>query len=207
MLYSGRPGGLRFYPDAIVKLPVPEKAQGEMLTVKLKRGVTVKGRLVGPDGQPVDRALILCRSQHITALNMHWRFPVEVRDGRFELHGLDPEKSCPVSFLDPAKQWGVTVQLSGKQTGQPLTIQLQPCGRAVARFVDAKGKPVAGHRPMLTIVVTPGATRYDQKATEKGQLNADEEYLANVDRHNYWKGPVTDAEGRCTFPALIPGMT
>jgi RNA polymerase sigma factor (sigma-70 family) len=206
VLYDGRPGGTRYYPDAVVKLALPKETQVKDVAVTLKRGASVKGRLTGPGGEPVGKALMICRL-HVTALNPYWRFPVEVRDGQFELHGLDPEKSCPVSFLEPQKGWGTTVQLSGKDAGKPLTIKLQPCGQAVARFVNAAGKPLAGHYPMIDIVVTPGAHRYDRDAAEKGLLAADEEFLANVDRHNYWKGPVTDADGRCTFRALIPGVT
>jgi RNA polymerase sigma factor (sigma-70 family) len=204
-LYSGRPGGIRYYPDAVVKLDLPKAAQVKDVAVTLKRGASVKGRLVGPGGEPVGKALMICRL-HVSALSPNWRFPVEVRDGQFELHGLDPEKPCPVAFLEPEKRWGTTVQLGGKQAGKDLTVRLQPCGQAVVRFLDAQGKPLAKHRPTLDIVVTPGPHRYDFKATEKGELAADQDFLANIDRHNYWKGPVTDAEGRCTFPALIPGV-
>jgi RNA polymerase sigma factor (sigma-70 family) len=169
VLYSGRPGGTRYYPDAIVKLALPKETQVKDVSVTLKRGASVKGRLVGPGGEPVGKALMICRL-HVSALSPFWRFPVEVRDGRFELHGLDPEKACPVSFLEPEKGWGTTVQLSGKQAGKPLTIKLQPCGQAVARFVDRASKPVAGLRPMIDIVVTPGAYRYDRDADRKGCL-------------------------------------
>jgi protocatechuate 3,4-dioxygenase beta subunit len=206
VLYNGRPGGMRYYPDAVVKLDLPKEARAKDVAVTLRRGVSVKGRLIGPGGEPVGKALMICRL-HVTALSPHWRFPVEVRDGQFALNGLDPEKSCPVAFLEPEKRWGATVQLSGKDAGKELTIKLQPCGQAVARFLDAQGKPLADHRPILDIVVTPGPHRYDFKAAEKGQLAADEDFLANIDRHNYWKGPVTDAQGRCTFPALVPGVT
>ena len=50
-------------------------------------------------------------------------------------------------FLDPEHEWGATVEVSGKQAGEDLTIRLQPCGRAKARFVGPDGKPVVQHRP------------------------------------------------------------
>jgi RNA polymerase sigma factor (sigma-70 family) len=207
LLFRGEPGGKRYYADAIVKLDPPKGAATKDVTVKLRRGVTVTGRLLGPDGQPLKgKALMLCRL-HIDALSPYWRFPVEVRDGQFELHGLDPEKGCRVAFLEPAKAWGTTVELSGKAAGGPVTVRLEPCGRAVARFVDPAGKPLVGHRPLIDIAITPGAWQYDSEAWRKGQLLADSEHLANVDRQNYWNGPRTDADGRISFPALIPGVT
>jgi RNA polymerase sigma factor (sigma-70 family) len=207
VLYNGRPGGERYYPDALVKLDLPAGAGPKDITVTLRRGVTVKGNLVGPDGQPVTgKALMICRL-HVTPLNPYWRFPVEVRDGRFELHGLDPDRSYPVFFLEPERQWGTVVDLSGKQAGAAVTVRLQPCGKATARFVGAAGKPAAGHRPWLEIIVTPGARRFDREADKKGLLLADGDNLANIDRHNYWNGPVAGDDGRCTFPALIPGVT
>ncbi|HYT93399.1 MAG TPA: hypothetical protein VEL76_32075, partial [Gemmataceae bacterium] len=166
-----------------------------------------KGRLVSPDGKSVPgKALMICRL-HVTALSLYWRFPVEVRDGRFELHGLDPDKSYPVYFLEPEKQWGTRVELSGKQAGTEVTVRLQPCGKATARFVNLAGKPAAEHRPSLEIVVTPGALRFDIEASKKGLLVADGDHVANVDRHNYWNGPSAGADGRCVMPALIPGVT
>ena len=68
---------------------------------------------------------------------------VHARDGRFELHGFDPEKAAPVYFLDADHEWGAAVELSGKQAGEDLTVRLQPCGQAKARFVGPDGKPVA----------------------------------------------------------------
>jgi hypothetical protein len=207
VLYSGKPGGSRYYPDALVKLDLPAQVGPQDVAVKLRRGVTVKGTLVGPDGQAVTgKSLMICRL-HVTALSPYWRFPVEVRDGRFELHGLDPEKSYPVSFLEQERHWGATVQLSGKQAGEAVTVRLQPCGKATARFVMADGKPAVGNHPMIEIIVTPGAHRLDTEAARKGEFLADMDFLANIDRHNYWNGPRTDAAGRCTLPALIPGVT
>ncbi len=207
VLFNGRPGGLRFYADAVRKLDYPKEAREKHVDVTLRRGVTIRGRLLAPDGQPLlGKALMLCKL-HVSALSPFWRAPEEIRDGQFELHGVDPEKGCRVAFLDPQRKWGATVELSGKPAGGPVTVKLQPCGTAKARYVDPDGKPLAGMRPMINVVVTPGAYRYDPKEADSGKLHADEEFQANVDRHNYWNAPRTDAEGRITFPALIPGMT
>src|SRR5262249_22584191 len=94
LLYGGPPGGDRYHPGAVVKPDLPKEARVKDVAVTLRRGVSVQGRLVGPGGEPVGKALMICRL-HVTALSPFWRFPIEVRDGKFELHGLDPEKSCP----------------------------------------------------------------------------------------------------------------
>jgi RNA polymerase sigma factor (sigma-70 family) len=207
ILDEGKPGGSRYYPDGLVKLDLPAKTETKEVVVKLRRGVPVRGRVVGPNDKAVSRGLMIHRL-HVWAPDMTWRFPVEIRDGIFEIRGLDPKKSYPVSFLDPVNHWGATVTISGKQAGgEPLTVKLLPCGKAVARFIGKDGKPMANHQPMPEIVVTPGTPRNDFDAYKKGLLAADADFLANVDRHNYWNGPSCDAEGRCTFVALIPGVT
>ncbi|HEV3258655.1 MAG TPA: sigma-70 family RNA polymerase sigma factor [Gemmataceae bacterium] len=204
-LYSGRPGGPRYYAHGLVALDLKPDSGTHEVTVKLRRGVTVNGRLVGPDRKPVGDVLMLSRL-NISPFSPQWRgFPVQVRDGRFELHGCDPDKSVPVYFLDAKNKLGATVELSGKQAGEPVTVRMAPCGSAAVRVVGPDGKPVARHRPWLEIVVTPGPHHNDRKASDQGKLAADSDYVANVDRLNHWAGPLTDAHGRVTLAALIPG--
>ncbi|HLH27995.1 MAG TPA: hypothetical protein VKW77_03715, partial [Acidimicrobiales bacterium] len=113
---------------------------------------------------------------------------------------------APVYFLDADHGRGARVELSGKQAGEDLTIRLQPCGQAKARFVRPDGKPVArlNVRMYVQILMTPGSSTISD-ADRGGSLAADGAYLPNVDRKHYWSGPLTDAEGRVTLPALIPG--
>jgi RNA polymerase sigma factor (sigma-70 family) len=206
VLSNGKPGGMRYQPDALVKLDLDPAVRVHEVAVKMRRGVTVQGIVVGKDGKPIAKGLMICRPQ-VAAFLPYWQFPTELRDDRFELHGLDPKGSCPVVFLDPQERWGAVVTLSGKQAEKPVTVKLVPCGQASARFVNQRGEPLANIRPWIEIVVTPGPYRLDLQAYNKGLLTADGQFLANVDRHNYWKGPMTDGQGRCTFPALIPGVT
>src|SRR5262249_30084140 len=78
VLYNRRPGGTRYYPDAIVKLALPKEMQVKDVAVTLRRGASVKGRLIGPGGEPVGKSLMICRLT-VSALSPYWRFPVEVR--------------------------------------------------------------------------------------------------------------------------------
>ena len=132
------------------------------------------------------------------------------RNGRFELHGLDPDTDVPVYFLEPKRKLGATVHLSGKSAaGGPMTVRLEPCGTAQARLVDPNGQPLAGYQAqyLISMIVTPGAVRGSPDPADAKRLLADADYLTRIDSINYLKEPMSDAQGRIVFPALIPGAT
>ena len=66
---------------------------------------------------------------------------------------------------------------------------------------------MAGYEPHLQLVVSSGPfTGNEQRSLT--EVVADQDFVANFDRANYvTKRLRTDAEGFCTFPALIPGAT
>ena len=96
------------------------------------------------------------------------------------------------------------VDISGKDAGEDVTIRLEPCGQAKARFVGPDGKPVAKKQPHFEIVATPGPTSISRDKGEQSELAADASLVANVDRKHYWNLPGTDDEGRITLISLIP---
>jgi hypothetical protein len=212
MLYSGRPGGQRHYAHKIVAYEVKAGDRPHEINVVLRPGKTIKGRVIGPDGQAVAHAGILTRL-HIEPFNAFWRgsadFQPHSRDGRFELHGLDPERSAPAYFLDADHEWGATLEASGKLAGEDLTIRLQPCGRAMARLVGPDDKPVAKVDAWPEIVVTPGPPESSRDPKDWTELSADAAVLAAVDPKHYRlkQRPLSDAEGRVTMPDLIPGAS
>ena len=190
-------------------------SDSQEVNVVLRRGATVNGQVVGPDGQPVRDAWIFSRiildPRRGAWRSWTGRHHGKVRDGRFEVHGLDPDTEVPVYFLDPKRKLGGVVNLSGKSAaGGPVTVRLEPCGAARARLVDPDGKPVAGRLPrgssMITMVVTPGPP-YSTAKDKAGLLAADEDDLTVVDPVNYENELVSDADGRITLPVLIPGAT
>jgi hypothetical protein len=133
-----------------------------------------------------------------------------VRNGRFELHGLAADPEVPVFFLEPKRKLGAMINLSGKSgSAGPTTVRLAPCGAAGARLVDSAGKPLAGYRDpsLITMVVTPGPSWYSRDKADQDRLAGDKDYFYRIDPTNYTDGPVSDAQGRVVFPALIPGAT
>ena len=94
-LEYGKGGGQRLHYHGVTALDLKPAAGPAAVTVKLRRGVTVRGRLLGPGDRPVGEAEVFCR-----ALARFNTFRAVVHDGRFELSGLDPEERYPVFFLD-----------------------------------------------------------------------------------------------------------
>ncbi len=207
-LYNGRPGGERQYGHKIIPYEVKPGGHLDGIVAALRPGRTVKGRVVGPDGQAVADARIIA-TLHFNYFHIAWRGDLgpRARDGRFELHGLDPDRPVRVAFLDPDHQWGTSIELSGKQAGEDITVRLQPCGRATARLVDPDGKPIAKGFPQVEIVGNPGPRVDTRNPREQAELAADTVYLLNVDPVHHRSRPHTDADGRITLPDLIPGAT
>ena len=212
MIREGEPGGRRFYAHAFIPHEPKPGAQGSEVRVPLRRGITVKGRAVGPDDRSIPTAAMISRVllQPSPSAGLLWQpnYTAQVRDGRFEIHGLDPHVEVPIHFLESKGKLGATAHFSGKSaSGEPVTVRLEPCGMAKARLIDRDGKPVAGFRgaSLIAIVVTPGASLGVPE--QRGQLAADQAGLLGIDPINYAPGPFSDAEGQVTLPALIPGAT
>ncbi len=207
--FRGRPGGRRLSSHAFVACePKPDGPSLE-INISVQPGISVSGRVVGPDDQPVTGVWLLGRgvrgpspvpwsmwqgSYHRIAFN-----------GHFELHGLEPSADVPVYFLEPKRKLGATMHLSDKSgAGGPVTVRLEPCGTAKARLVDAKSRPLGGYRDELlfAMMITPGPSSADPNG-----LRQDGDFLNRIDAINYQKPPVSDDQGRIMFPALIPGAT
>jgi RNA polymerase sigma factor (sigma-70 family) len=210
---EGRPGGMRWYAHASIPCDLKPGTDSREVNVTLRRGATVKARVLDPDGRPVRSARVLSRAI-LLPQPVPWRWfwgqtHGDVRDGRFELHGLAPDAEVPAYFLDPEHQLGALAVFSVPAAKDgPITVRLQPCGLAMARLVDRTGKPLAGHRDpyLIAMVVTPGPDRLSDAEADRDRLAADQDYLSRIDPDHY-ADLITDARGRVTFPALIPGAT
>ncbi len=148
MLLQGQPGGRRLYAHAHRQLDLKPGVDSQEVNLVIRPGATIAGQVIGPDGQLVADAWIFSRvildPKGTAGTGWTPRYHANVHNGRFEIHGLDPEIKVPVYFLDPKRKLGGMVNLSGQSAaGGPVTVRLEPCGAARARIVGPDAKPVA----------------------------------------------------------------
>jgi beta-lactamase regulating signal transducer with metallopeptidase domain/protocatechuate 3,4-dioxygenase beta subunit len=206
------------YPDALARLDLKPDETTHDVALRLRRGVTIQGRVTGPDGQPVDEAFAFGRNYAPYQENRFDFVPfngsaprIPVRDGRFEIPGCDPEKPSTFYFLDVKNQLGATVVISGRMAATgPITVQLQKCASARLLLKGTDGKPivdrVADEFPgRLTLIITPGPAFGGPEHQKNPDLTtSDEEYQVNLDRDRD-RDLRTGPDGRVTFVTLIPG--
>jgi RNA polymerase sigma factor (sigma-70 family) len=65
--FNGRPGTDRLYFHAIVPLNFKEPGPAKELPLTVRRGVTLIGRVVGPDGKAIPRAVMFCGGELLSS--------------------------------------------------------------------------------------------------------------------------------------------
>jgi hypothetical protein len=200
MLEEGRPDGLRIYAHAFIPYDLKSGGDSRELNVVLRRGTTVKGQVVGPDGQPIQDAKMVSRVILMSS-GVPWRswqgdYTGHMRNARFELQGLASNVEVPVFFHEPKRKLSALVNLSDKLgAGGLITVRLQSCGAAKARLINSAGKPLAEYRDrcLISMVVTPGPAWYSRNKADEGRLAGEKDFFCRIDPINYTDGPVADA--------------
>jgi hypothetical protein len=208
-LDHGTPGRKRFYADAIIPLESGTDGIERTVSISLRRGMTLRGRVLGTDDKPAASCVVFSPSYHYSGYTLYNEPDlIWCADGLFELAGCDPNRTHKAYVFDPEHRLGATVELTKKNATEPATVRLQPCGTAKARLVDAEGKPLVNYGPHFTFLLSEGAPqRFYLSAGDKAfPLEADQVYLTEL----YWElfvGIKSDNDGRIQFPALVPGLT
>ena len=205
------------YPDVHAVLDLKEGEEPRPFKLQLRRGVTVAGRVVAPDGKPAAEAFAFGRSYvpygaSPYPLTGFVGIPpkIEVKDGRFEIPGCDPEKPFSFYFLDVKDHLGATVQLSGKSAADgPVTVRLRPAASASALLKSTGGKApdyAASWLQLdhLRLIITPGPD-WEEVNKNIDVIPADYARHFNLDDQNNRLQPGPD--GRLTLRNLIPGAT
>ena len=202
-LFHGVPGGRRRYANAILPIDPRPMAKPFGVTLWMERGEKVVGLVTNEEGEPADARIFtrLAVNPYLNEWNAY--SGKSCSGGQFEFADLAKGEEYPVHFLDRKKRLGATVVV---KAGDKPTVVLRPCGQATATFVNQHGQPIAGHTSTLDIIITPSKHLYNAEVLI-GELEADRDYVSNTDATNHRPTPTSDAQGRVTFPALIPGAT
>jgi hypothetical protein len=164
--------------------------------------VTIAGRAVGPDGEPIREGVAVCRT---IVHPLHGQVPrtLPIRDGRFELPGCVPGRSYPVLLFDATHALAAVAEVQVPTSGAPPPIRLVPCGTADVRLLDTAGRPLAGQRPRVYFWLA-----FDRPAGQPAddRQRSDPIVQSWIDSPHYLPGPLTDAAGTASLPALIPGL-
>jgi RNA polymerase sigma factor (sigma-70 family) len=197
----GQEGGHDWYAHDWIELDVKPEIQPEVVTAKLHPAVRIRGRLVDPDGHPVAQAWMSILSSSDPRHLQSQVEPLEVKDGQFELVGVNPTESYRVLFLDKKNHRGTLATIAGKQPeGQPVTVRLEACGTATMRFVDADGKPLEKLSPQVWVQGT------SMRLANGGFLNARNAVRLSVVMAGVNTDAPSDAQGRYTLADLVPGV-
>lgn len=119
-----------------VLVEISPKPGDESITcdVALVRGRSLKGRMLDPDGRPLDGVRVLGLNEWGYWLNTGAEFTVE---------SLQPNKRRVLHFMHDKKKLAGYVVLRGDEK-TPLEVRLKPWCTLTGRLVALQGEPVAG---------------------------------------------------------------
>jgi hypothetical protein len=195
-------GGHRYFAHAIQAVKPAAGADGPPVTIRLRRGVTVRGRVLDALGAPVDAARLYAIHFLPVGTEVKGQHSVAVRDGRFELPGCEPGKKVKVWVFDPDHGQGAVAELTADPQAS-AEIRLAPAVSAKFRLLDHLGLPLDRADVNLMLVLREGADVNETFETgEPAEITIPAQYVSKFD---YWSA--RPRQGNFTLPLLIPGAT
>ena len=169
---------------------ISDDAESFTADLELTRGLTRKGKLVGPDGQP----LIGARCYGVSPT---WGYIKTLADDSFEVLGLERGRPRLVVFAHQARRLvgSVVINEDNLNADAPMVVRLVPAGSIKGRLVDEDGLPLAGARL--------GVMTYDLDGRNLPPgANHGGSYCLWPDGEIF----VGDADGRFQIDGLKPGV-
>jgi RNA polymerase sigma factor (sigma-70 family) len=194
----GGVGGTPTFVSGLFELKLlPDDPPQECL-IAPRRGATLRGRVVDADGQPVASAVIVAPTYVPEGMELKGH-TLPVRDGRFEIPGVEPGAKLKVACYDKAKKQGAVVELTPSD-GSESVIKLAPCVSARVRFSGPATK-VPGAQLRNELIFRPGPAANDtfQTGETAGLFVATDRVFGAAHR------PARVAAGEYLISNLIPG--
>jgi hypothetical protein len=119
-------------------IDVPADAKSFTVDLKLTRGRSRRGRVIGPDGQAVIGA-------QCYGLGSTWGYIKTLTDDTFEVHALEPGHPRQVIFAHQGRRLvgSIVIRDEDLETAKPLEVKLGPAGSITGRLIDEDGLPLA----------------------------------------------------------------
>jgi len=174
--------------------------------IELDPGHSVKGKLVGPDSQPVAGA----RADGLNyvaeeARHGQTRGGQQLETADFTVLRLEPSTRRTISFVHRERKLIGHAVVRGDEKG-PLTVRMESWGALTGRLIDEQGKPLADVRVALHYpsLPAPGLASLQgpqptQGSTDKGDLLLPASGLASLQEFR------SDRDGRFRVEGLLPG--
>jgi hypothetical protein len=132
--------------NALVLLEPKEGDKALVKDIAVERARERKGRVVGPDGQPIPGVTV------IGLLPGHWGQYTETLEGAdFTVRSINPRANRQIVFHHKEKNLGYCLNALPDEKLGPLTIKLQPCGSISGRLVDSDGAPLVNNRRVYIV--------------------------------------------------------
>jgi hypothetical protein len=162
--------------DAVVPLNLQVKDDPKEVAVTVRRGVTVRGRVVGPDGKPAARGFVfgpgsLLRPQRVGLFLGGepigpWLRVLRLEKGEFELRGCDPDQTYRLYFTDAPPEAG-PLGIRATDAGQVVNVLFRGGKDRLGATFDLRAKDANG-KP-LTVRLAPCGSAEVRFVDEKGK--------------------------------------
>jgi RNA polymerase sigma factor (sigma-70 family) len=235
-IQTGKPGGRPAFHNAVLALNPELKEGAKALDIPLRRGVTLRGTVLDPDGKRVSNGTILCPGELAPPDTTGGAFffsggatlprGMSFTHGRFELRGCDPARTYRVFVLDVV---GGSIEYSPLEGAGRLRMSKALSGNFLAKaaaVVEVSAAKAKGGE--LTVRLQPPGSaqlKLRDAAGKPSRIVPFVELEVTPDRGpvqgeraavTEGGGPVVvgfktamtpDAEGRLTIRGLVPGAT
>ncbi len=171
--------------NTLVEIDPRPGEESVTVDIGLDRGRTLKGKLVGPDGEPVAGALMMGAADFYQTWSKR---PLPTAE--FEVHALGTQRKRGLLFYHEAKHLAGAYVVKPDEAG-PVTVRLEPCGTWSGRLVDRNGLPQAGAQLFSNRTIFPEELEDEAPTFDKGDLPS------NIK---------TDKDGRFRVSGLVPGL-
>jgi protocatechuate 3,4-dioxygenase beta subunit len=138
---TGRHPLLQADYSALVLLEPKDGDKALVKDIALERALERKGRVVGPDGQPILGVTVTGLSNREQG-----RLTETLQGTEFTVRGINPRRTRIITFHHKEKNLGCCLKELPDEKLGPLTVKLQPCGSISGRIVDSDGMPVLASR-------------------------------------------------------------